>query len=295
MVRRFLWLLFIALLPAAVLVYLSRPETLSPDQLPDHSLSAERGELLVHAGGCYSCHGSGLEGGLEMESPFGSFRVPNITPDPRTGIGAWSTLEFVNAMRGVAPDGQHYYPAFPYPSYRRMRLTDLMDLKAYLDTVTAVSNDVPDQDLRFPWNLRRGLGFWKRLYLADGPVVAIDPQSTAAARGRYLVEGAGHCGACHTPRNRLGGLKLSRWVAGGPHPDGKGSVPNITPHPDGLAGWSQGEIVYYLETGFTPDFDTVGGSMVKVQEHLSRLPRENLEAIAAYLKAVPPVASASAE
>jgi mono/diheme cytochrome c family protein len=176
-----------------------------------------------------------------------------------------------------------------------MHLTDLMDLKAYLDTVTAVSNDVPDHDLRFPWNLRRGLGFWKRLYLADGPVVAIDPQSTTVALGRYLVEGAGHCGACHTARNRLGGLLLSRWLAGGPHPDGEGRVPNITPHPDGLAEWSQGDIVYYLETGFTPDFDTVGGSMVKVQEHLSRLPRDYLEAIAAYLKAVPPVASASAE
>jgi mono/diheme cytochrome c family protein len=289
--RRVAALTCFALLAVALLfVFLSRPQGLNGRILPDHQPDLVNGKKLLYAGGCPSCHEPDLAGGLQLASAFGRFRVPNITPDPKTGIGGWSVTDFINAMRGLTPDGRHYYPAFPYPSYLRMTVADLMDLKAYLDTFEPVENRVAGHDLHFPWNIRRGIGLWKRSYLQPGPVVPLDEGREGVARGRYLVEGPGHCGECHTPRDRFGGPIITRWLAGGRHPEGEGRVPNITPHPDGLADWSEKDIAYYLESGFTPDYDMVGGTMVKVQEHLARLPASDLAAIAAYLKAVPPVA-----
>jgi mono/diheme cytochrome c family protein len=168
---------------------------------------------------------------------------------------------------------------------------DIIDLKAWLDEFPPQANDVPGHELSFPWNLRRGIGLWKKLYLKQRPVLAADQLSESGRRGRYLVEALGHCGECHTPRSVLGGPDLDRWLAGGPNPDGEGKVPNITPHADGLADWSESDIAYYLESGFTPDFDTAGGSMVKVQENFARLPESDLKAVADYLKAVPALES----
>ena len=134
--------------------------------------------------------------------------------------------------------------------------------------------------------MRRGIGAWKLRYLDTTPVVFAG-SSEVIERGRLLVEGAGHCGECHTPRDRFGGLLRDRWLAGAQNPEGKGRVPNITPGGKNISGWSAADIAYYLETGFTPEFDTVGGSMVAVQENLSKLSGEDREAIAAYLKALP--------
>lgn len=167
-------------------------------------------------------------------------------------------------------------------------MTDLLDLKSYIDTLPAVQERDKDHQLDFPWNIGWGIGFWKLLHLDDEYVVSELPANSKVLRGRYLAEGAGHCGECHTPRGWTGGLDKSRWFAGAPSPEGRGRVPNITPHENGLDTWSEDEIVYYLQSGFTPDFDTVGGSMVEVQENLAQLPAEDIEAIAAYLKAVPP-------
>lgn len=268
---------------------LTRPHTIDPERLPTTEPDLANGELLFHAGGCASCHGEDLAGGHEMHTPFGIFRVPNISPDPGAGIGAWSTLDLANAMlRGVAPSGEHYYPAFPYASYARMELADVLDLKAWLDTFEPRATVVGDHEVGFPWNIRRGIGLWKKRYLSDEPLIADAGLSGAALRGRYLVEAVGHCGECHTPRDRFGGPDSAEWLAGGPNPDGEGKVPNITPHEDGLAAWSEADIAYYLESGFTPDFDTAGGSMVEVQENFARLPGSDLAAVAAYLKAVPP-------
>ena len=226
-----------------------------------------------------------------MNSDFGTFRVPNISSDPVDGIGGWTSLDFVNAMiRGVSPAGQHYYPAFPYTSYTRMEIRDVMDLKAYIDSLEPLSKSVAGHDLGFPWNLRRGLGLWKRLYLGDSPPLTDSTNDTVLARGKYLVEGPGHCAECHTPRDAFGGLVSTQWLGGGPSPEGEGRVPNITPHTDGLKSWSLKDIAYYLESGFTPDFDTVGGSMVEVQENMARLEGSDLEAIAKYLKSIPAVA-----
>ena len=285
------------LVPLAVWV-ITRPSTIPADALPDYAGDAVAGERVFWAGGCASCHATPvngrrakgddrlvLGGGVELESPYGSFHVPNISPHA-DGLEGWTTLDFVNAMmRGVSPDGRHYYPSFPYASYARMRIEDVIDLKAFLDTLPAVAGTTPGHELGIPWNTRRGIGFWKRLYLDAGPVVEMtDPE---AELGRYLVEGPGHCGECHTPRDALGGLITSSWLTGAPSPEGKGSVPDITPGESGIGEWSAADIEYYLETGFTPEFDTAGGPMVAVQENMAELTKADRAAIAKYLKALP--------
>jgi mono/diheme cytochrome c family protein len=290
----------LTLITASVVLALfaTRPASLPLDALPQHELDRANGQILFNAGGCASCHSSEpgdsdlplLGGGLEMETPFGLFRVPNISPHPSSGIGGWTMLDFVNAMHlGVSPDRRHYYPAFPYTSYSRMSFEDLMDLKSYLDTLPVVDKTSDGHDLKFPWNIRAGIGLWKLVNLDSSIITPGSGENSLLERGRYLVEGPGHCGECHTPRNWMGGLEKARWLAGAPNPEGEGRVPNITPHKNGLSGWDEGDIEYYLASGFTPDFDTVGGSMVKVQENMARLSAQDRAAIAAYLKSIPPL------
>ncbi|MCF3638577.1 cytochrome c [Rhizobium sp. TRM95111] len=255
------------------------------------------GEQVFSAGGCVSCHAAPgapddqkrvLAGGRALKSPFGTFHVPNISPDAEAGIGGWTLAEFGNAMtRGVGRRGEHLYPSFPYASYARMTPKDVNDLFGYLKTLPASTHVAPGHDLPFPFNVRLALGGWKLLYLNDAPRVELADADGTLARGRYLVEGPGHCGECHTPRDFLGGLKVDQWLAGGPNPEGEGRIPNITPGERGLGGWSEGDIASYLETGFTPEFDSVGGSMVEVQKNMAKLPAADREAIAAYLKAIP--------
>jgi mono/diheme cytochrome c family protein len=292
----------VALLVLAVLAawWITTPSTLSLADLPPHARDGAAGERIFWAGGCASCHATPVDGkrargddklllggGMELESPYGVFRVPNISPHETDGIGAWSALEFVNAMqRGVSPEGRHYYPSFPYASYAKMPVEDVLDLKAFLDTLPPVAGTTPDHALPFPWSIRRGLGAWKRLYLDEGRVAELDTSDALVLAGQRLVEGAGHCGECHTPRDRLGGLRGERWLAGAPSPEGRGRIPNITPGGKTISEWSAGDIEYYLESGFTPDFDTVGGTMVAVQENMAKLSAEDRRAIAAYLKAV---------
>jgi mono/diheme cytochrome c family protein len=280
--------------------WLTRPQSLAAADLPDHDPDPVAGERVFWAGGCASCHATPVDGrrakgddklllggGLELDTPYGVFRVPNISSHPDHGIGAWRPVDFVNAMqRGVSPDGRHYYPSFPYTSYARMPVEGVLDLKAFLDTLPPVEGRVAGHSLGFPWSIRRGLGAWKRRYLDVGAMTA-GTSETPVDRGRLLVEGAGHCGECHTPRDRFGGLRRDRWLAGAPNPEGEGRVPNITPGGKNISAWSAADIAYYLESGFTPEFDTVGGSMVAVQENMSMLSDEDRAAIAAYLKALP--------
>lgn len=279
-----------------------------PRALPQAALAAlpagdpARGEAVFWAGGCESCHAAEgaegdarfrLGGGRVLATPFGRFSVPNISPHPEDGIGGWGAADFANAMlRGVAPDGRHYYPAFPYTSYTRMTPQDVADLWAFLETLPPVEGRAPPHELGFPYGFRRGLGLWKLLYLSDEPVVAVDTADPVLARGRYLVEGPGHCGECHTPRNVAGAMDTGRWLAGAPSPEGRGNVPNITPGEGGIGDWSAEDIAYFLETGFTPEFDTAGGAMAAVQRNLAMLPAADRAAIAAYLGAVPPQAAA---
>ena len=259
---------------------------------------AARGEAVFWAEGCTSCHArTGVEGdaqlelggGLALRSDFGTFVAPNISPHPTDGIGSWSELDFANAMmRGVAPDGSHYYPAFPYTSYARMSEQDVVDLFAYMKTLPQVEGRAGEHDLSFPFSVRRGVGLWKMRYFSEDPVVDLpEDADPKVLRGQYLVEGPGHCGECHTPRDFGGGHDKSQWLAGAPSMEGSGRIPNITPSKDGIGDWSESDIAYYLESGFTPDFDSAGGEMAKVVRNLAKLTAEDREAIAAYLKAVP--------
>jgi len=281
--------------------WITEPRPVSVDDLPDHASDPVAGQRIFWASGCASCHASPVDGkrakgedklllggGLELNTPYGVFRVPNISSHSSDGIGGWSVIEFVNAMQhGVSPDERHYYPSFPYTSYAKMAVEDVMDLRAYLDTLPSVPGEIAEHTLEFPWTIRRGIGAWKWRYLSVDPIIPFDSPDSAVERGRELVEGAGHCGECHTPRDRFGGMRKERWLAGAPNPEGRGRVPNITPGGEEIAEWSAGDIAYYLESGFTPEYDTVGGSMVAVQENTARLPKADRDAIAAYLKAIP--------
>lgn len=275
----------------------------APDR-QDPSVWADLGEPdLAHgrevffAGGCASCHAPAgatgdarlvLSGGAPLKSGFGTFHAPNISSDPEAGIGAWTLAEFGDAMtRGVGREGEHLYPSFPYGSYARMTPKDINDLYGFMKTLPASDAVAPAHELGFPFNQRVVLGGWKFLYLTQAPRVELAGASDLVKRGQYLVEGPGHCGECHTPRNALGGFQAGRWLAGGPNPEGEGTIPNITPASKSMGSWSEGDIVTYLETGFTPDYDSVGGSMVEVQKNMAELSSTDREAIAAYLKAIP--------
>lgn len=275
---------------------LTEPATVGGSDFAPRQPDLENGRTLFHVGGCASCHATPgqedktrLGGGLALHTPFGVFKVPNISPDRSHGIGAWSEQDFANAMlKGVGPGGRHLYPSFPYTSYQRMTLNDGRDLFAYIRTLPADATPSAPHELAFPFTIRRALGLWKLLYL-DGRTFAPDPAKPAALnRGAYLVEGPGHCAECHSPRTVLGGIEEDRRFAGGPNPDGKGWVPNITPHPDGLAEWSEKDIAYLLETGFTPELDSVGSSMADVVANTARLTAEDRAAMAAYIKSLPP-------
>jgi mono/diheme cytochrome c family protein len=296
--RRFKYM-FIGFAALGVVVFMIATSTrgMDPTRFDGIIGKGSDGALLFAAAGCASCHmapgAAGAErlvlsGGQEFASPFGTFVAPNISVDAEYGIGGWTLPEFAEAIQsGVGLDGQHYYPILPYAAYAGMTPQEVADLKAYMDDLPA--STVPDQPHRvgFPFNIRRSLGLWKMMFVDIRPVVAVDPGSPAE-RGRHLVETMAHCGECHTPRNAFGGLDRSRWLAGAPTPDGKATVPNITP---AALNWSKDEIVTYLTEGTTPDFDFVGGHMAHVVDNMALLPRSDVEAIADYLKAVPPLAT----
>jgi len=260
---------------------------------------AERGAYILAAAGCVACHtvpkdGAFLAGGRELKTDFGSFFTPNITPDPETGIGNWSDEDFIRAMKkGVSPDGGRYYPTFPYTSYTRMTRQDMLDLKAYLDTVPPVRNAVPDHDLAFPFGIRASMMGWQLLFFDDTPFEADPTQSDAWNRGAYLVNGPGHCGECHTPRNLLGVVDSGRPLAGNANGPEGDAVPNITPHSSGIGGWSEDDIVSMLEVGLLPDGDFAGGAMTDViEESTSKLSEDDRKAIASYLLSLPTLADA---
>jgi mono/diheme cytochrome c family protein len=252
----------------------------------------DKGEYLFYAGGCITCHTADeegavpLAGGRALESPFGTFYSPNITPDKETGIGEWSDEEFVNAFwNGVSPEGEDYFPAFPYTSYTGVTREDLLAIKAYLFSREPVRQANLEHDLSFIAS-RFGAGVWKRRYFKPARFEADPEKSDEWNRGAYLVRHLGHCGECHTPRGRFGVLQQDRALSGNPEgPDGE-EVPNITADPeDGIGGWSSSDLEYFLETGMLPDGDFTGSLMGEViDDCTSHLTGEDRRAIAAYLK-----------
>jgi mono/diheme cytochrome c family protein len=233
-------LLVVGVVGAVAFWLLTMPRAVPASELPAHTPELTNGEYIFTAGGCAECHAASLKkcddhktqdktvltGGRCLKTPFGVFNIPNISPDKEHGIGTWSTADFVTAMKlGMAPGGEHLYPAFPYASYQRMTYEDLIDLKAYLDTLPASSNAVPDHDLAFPFNIRRGLGLWQKLYV-DGKAFVPDPAATAELkRGGYLVMAPGHCAECHSSRNIIGGIVKDKEFAGAKNPAGRARFP----------------------------------------------------------------------
>ena len=259
---------------------------------------AARGAYVLHAAGCATCHtdvangGAFLAGGRMLSSPWGAIAAPNITPDAETGIGGWSDEDFVRALsEGKSPAGRTYYPAFPYTAYTHMRREDMLDLKAYLDTVEPVRAPNRPHALRFPFSVRLFLHPWRWLFFERGPDRPDPGADERVARGRYLVEALGHCAECHTPRNMLGATKRARHMAGSRYGPGGLSVPNITPDVEtGIGAWSALDLVFFLRTGFTPAGDDVQGEMREaIDDGLRHLTQADLEAIAAYLKSLPAI------
>ena len=295
MLRFLRYLVGLGLVAAAALWFVTLPKPLSESDVAGLTGDAVKGEAVFWAAGCASCHMADgakdaeqlvLKGGQRFGSDFGTFIAPNISQDPEHGIGDWSLLDLANALkRGVGRKGEHLYPALPYAAYAKMELQDVADLYAYLKTLPADPTPSAAHELGFPFSLRQGIGVWKLLFLSEDWVIQGD-LSPSATRGRYIAEALAHCGECHTPRNLIGGLKTGAWLSGAPIPGGKGKTPNITP---AKLDWSPVDIVAYLTTGFTPDFDVVGGHMAHVVENLARLPDSDRQAVADYLALIPAV------
>ena len=251
---------------------------------------AKRGQYLAAAGGCLGCHTEEKEkaapyaGGRALKTPFGIFYGPNITPHPEAGIGKWSEADFIRAMReGRRPDGAHYFPAFPYPSFTLINDADLRDLFAYLRSLPPNARKSEPHQLGFLYRWRFLLAPWKWLFLRAGPFAPDAAVPPAVSRGAYLTRALGHCGECHTPRNFLGAPKSGQFLAGE-----KDVAPNLTP--TRLKKWSDGDLKNFLTTGLTSDGDVPAKEMSEVITNTtSKLTPQDLDAIIAFLRTVPPL------
>ena len=283
-----------AIIGFAAFWLLTRPQIVAPGALAARTADLANGRTMFFAGGCAGCHAvpkqddpTRLGGGLALRSPFGTFYAPNISPDEKDGIGKWTEAQFVTAMlKGTSPSGEHLYPAFPYPSYQRMKVEDVRDLFAFIKILQPLSGRARDHEVPFPFNIRFLLGGWKFLFL-DGREFRPDPaQSTEWNRGAYLVNGPGHCAECHSPRNGLGGIVESKRFTGGPSPSGQGGTPDITQKK--LGNWTVEDIALMLEDANTPDAGPVGAEMAEVVRNLAQLSKEDRNAMAVYIKSLQP-------
>jgi mono/diheme cytochrome c family protein len=263
----------------------------------------DRGAYIFSAADCGACHtnvkakGPLLAGGRPLKTPFGTFYTPNITPDPDTGIGRWSDADFMRALRrGVSPGNDHYFPVFPYGSFTKMTDQDLLDLKAYIFSLPAVTQANREHDIDFPFGWRFSVWFWKQMNFTEGPFMPDAGRTAEWNRGAYLVEALAHCGECHTPRGWLGGLDTSLSMSGTTDgPEGQ-KVPNITPDKEtGIGGWSPRDVVRVLRTGQLPNGDFVGSLMGEVVNGTSKLTDTDRQAIAVYLQSLPPIADPDAK
>jgi mono/diheme cytochrome c family protein len=257
---------------------------------PDDEIIA-RGRALTIAGDCASCHTADpakpFGGGKRIETPFGAVFTPNLTPDRDTGIGGWSDEDFVRALRsGVSPTGARYYPAYPYPSFTKLIRDDILAIRAYLATLAPVSNKAPPPELRWPLNYRVLMRAWNALYLTPGIIQPDQGKSAEWNRGRYLVEGLAHCGACHTPKNAFGADRRDQAFGGSVVQD------MFAPRLDGavrsgLKSWSADDIVEYLQSG--RNVHSHAGPLMSevVLNSTSKMSDADVRAIAVYLKSLP--------
>ena len=271
------------------------PRALRQSDIPPHTPDLANGEVLYNAAGCRSCHKPAADlagvdanlpaGGFSLKTPVGIFYPRNLTPDAETGIGKWTDLDFVNAVqRGVSHTGANLIPAFPYTSYAHMRVEDVLDIRAYLASLPAVTSPDRPADIALPWLVRRGVGLWKWVGFDPTPWQPDPSQSASWNRGSYLVNGPGHCAECHTPRNIFMALKSSDAFMGGPHPEGEGRVPSLRGLIERGRYKDAKDIAAALQYGEMMGYDKVSsGGMGQVQENISKLPEADIMAIAEYL------------
>jgi mono/diheme cytochrome c family protein len=286
---------FVLAIAAIAFWGLTRPDPLPAAAIPTHQIDLRNGETLYHAGSCLACHRppegvAGIDrglpsGGSAFPTPVGVFYPQNLTPDTETGIGGWSEIDFVNAMRrGISPSGSHYFPAFPYASYRAMTMADLLDLRAYLMSLPAVESAPREAEVPLLAVARRGVGLWKRVAFRQEPYSPEAGRPASWTRGAYLANAPGHCGECHTPKNQLMVADEGRHMAGGPHPGGEGKVPSLR----GLIGRKKyrdvDDLVLALQNGETLGYEHLSsGGMAAIQESLARLPQSDVRALSEYL------------
>ena len=251
-----------------------------------------RGKYLYEAAGCGSCHGdTSPSGGLGLDTPFGVFYAPNITPDKQNGIGSWSQSDFHAALRdGIGPHGEYLFPVFPFTSFTNLTDRDIDDLYAYLMSLPAVPVSNKPHRANAPFGWRPLLLGWRTLFFTPGPIEVEPAKGDDWNRGNYLVHAVAHCEECHTPRNFLGAIKTSMSFSGNiGGPDGQ-NAPNITPDvKTGIGDWSIKDIEQLLKTGLTPGSDQVGSGMKAVVRGTTKLTDADRHAIAVYLKSVPPI------
>ena len=308
-------------LSAALIAFLARSVYASAgDGAPAHIGDAalvERGRYLAVAGDCISCHtrrnGAPFSGGRALDTPFGVIYSANITPDPETGLGAWSEQQFARALReGIRADGEYLYPAFPYTAYTKLTDSDVAALYAYVRSLRAVRYTPPRNDMPFPFGIRTLMAGWNAMFFAPGRFV---PDSTRTAewnRGAYLTLGLGHCGSCHTPRNFLGGERSCASLGGGVYLDEitdevldekvtpmdertvrSWSPANLTSARNGLGAWSQDQIGAYLKTGHNERAGAFGPMIEVILNSTSKLSDPDIHAMAVYLKSLAPVGTES--
>jgi mono/diheme cytochrome c family protein len=264
------------------------------DAQPANADVIKRGEYLARAGDCFSCHtqpnGALMAGGLKVDTPYGGIYSPNITPDPETGIGKWTDDQFYKVMHdGITPDGTYLYPVMPFDHYTNVTRDDDMAIKAYLFSLPPVHAATKPDTLHFPYNIRTSLLAWRTLFFKPDTFKPDPAQSAQVNRGAYLVEGLGHCGACHTPRNALSASIASDQLGGGEITGQGWFAPNISSDVrEGVGGWSEQDLVDYLKTGVAKGHAIVTGPMSEVvHTSMAYMTNDDLHAIAAYLKATP--------
>ena len=288
-------LAFIVTLGLVGLWLLSMPRPLTTADIPHHAPDVANGERLYHAAGCISCHQPSPDlkdvasdlpaGGAPIVTPIGTLYPMNLTPDPETGIGRWSDLDFLNAVqRGISPEGEHLIPALPYTSYVHMTPEDVLDIRAYLASLPPVTSPEREAEITGLPLIRRGVGLWKWVGLDTTPWTPDPAQSDSWNRGSYLVNAPGHCQECHTPRNIFMALDESRAFEGGPHPEGKGRVPSLR----GLIARGRytdaADLATALQEGDAMGYDKLAaGGMGQVRRNIARLPESDIQAIADYI------------
>jgi len=267
---------------ALIYFFVTNPQKVEIDTAHLREANSDRGAYIFLATGCSNCHvaegemeKTRLAGGQKFKTDFGVFIAPNISNSREYGIGGWKFDDFYTAIKfGQSPEGRHYFPAFPYVAYSKIRDQDIADLWSFWKTLPSIETPNVEHDIKFPFNIRRNIGIWKLLYMPKNFVDPIDDRAT------YLVEALSHCAECHTPRSVMGGLNRSQWMRGAVNPSGQGLIPSI--HSSDL-GWSEADVIEYLSSGFTPDFDVASGKMVAVIENTSKLSLSDRALIADYL------------